>query len=263
MLAYRTGTAILYFILLFHTSISYAQGLISSHNIDDMLYQSHVKSLDEFIQRLNGKELHPLIIDNDSVKVRITRYTLFDRDLLKTINRTDSLPSIYEEFVDFLEMDTPEVSVENSNNWIEAKCRFMWKEAEKNLTLKMQLEEDSLKCWRWTLFDIDGLNQSGLLEDRDILRISPVEHEINFMELESLFQYDYTRMVGTRTTGAAIDRLSYFFGLIYSGVLKYDICRSVEFHCRQVPGYYFVVKELDRLESTNSGWLIVSLIKTN
>lgn len=246
-----------------YASMSFSQNLIINHNFDNQAYMAHIKSLDEFIQRMNGNEVHPLVEGDDSMKVRITRYTLFDRDLLNSANCSDSILSICEKFIDFLESDTINVSVENLNNWVEAKCRFIWENTEKELTLKMQLEVDSLRCWRWALVDIDGLHQSGLLDDTDILRISPVEHEINYMELESLFQYDYKKMVGTRKEGMTINQLSYFFGLIYSGLLKYDMCKSVEFHCRQVPGYYFVVKEMDRLASMNSGWLIVSLIETD
>jgi len=228
---------------------------------DGQLYKSHVKSLDEFIQRINGKELHPYLQDNDSLNVRKTRLALFDIDLLRNIEKADSIPSIYEEFVDCLERDSIAISLEDNKNWIEAKCLFKWDNLEKNLTLKMQLDKDSLGYWRWSIVDIGGLEECDLLNDKEILRISPVEHEMNYMELESLFKYEYTRMANTRLTGVPIDRLSYFYGLVFSGRLKYDICEKVEFHCQQVPNYYFVVSELDRLDTANSGWLITSLNK--
>lgn len=253
---------IILFFIYFLSRGTLSSQILLSHSLDNKLYMAHVKSLDEFIQRLNGKELHPLLIDSVSNKIRITRYALFDEEIQKNINWMDTISSVYKDFVYSIETDSTEISLDNSANWVEAKCRFIWKDAEKILTLKMQLEKDTLHYWRWTLFDVDGLDENGLLDDRDVLRISPVEHEINFMELRNLFFYDYTRMAGTRKTGVSIDRLSYFYGLVYSGLLKYDICQSVEFHCRQVPGYYFVTKEINRLNSKYSGWLIVSLTKT-
>lgn len=246
---------------LFGSSPLLAQTYISSMANDEQLYKSHVKSLDEFIQRINGKELHPYIQDEDSLKVRKTRLSLFDMDLLRNIEKVDSMPPIYEDFVDCLERDSIAISLEDKKNWIEAKCRFKWDNSDKNLTLKMQLDKDSLGYWRWSIVDIVGLEDCELLNDKEILRISPVEHEMNYIELESLFKYEYTRIANTRMTGVSVDRLSYFYGLVFSGRLKYDLCESVEFHCQQIPGYYFVVKELNRLESANSGWLIISLNK--
>ena len=226
---------------------------------DEQLYKSHVKSLDEFIQRINGKELHPFLQNEDSLNVRKTRLALFDMDLLRNFENVDSISSIFEDFVECLERDSIAISLEDKKNWIEAKCRFKWDNSDKDLTLKMQLDKDSLGYWRWSIVDIVGLEDCDLLNDKEILRISPVEHEMNYIELESLFKNEYTRIANTRMTGVLIDRLSYFYGLVFSGRLKFDICKNVEFHCQQVPDYYFVVKELDRLDSVNSGWLIISL----
>lgn len=257
---YHIHTFILLLCLL-GSDLLFAQPNISSMALDEQLYKSHVKSLDEFIQRINGKELHPYLQDNDSLNVRITRLALFDRDLLRNIEMVDSLPSIYEEFVDCLERESIAISLGDEKNWIEAKCRFRWDDAEKNITLKMHFDKDSLGYCRWSIADIIGLEECELLNDKDVLRISPVEHEMNYMELESLFKYEYSGMANTRKTGVSVDRLSYFYGLVFSERLKYEICKNVEFHCQQVPDYYFVVREVERLDSANSGWLIISLNK--
>lgn len=236
-----------------------AQLLLGSHEFEDQLYESHVKSLDEFIQRFNGLEINQFVSQNQINKVRATRFSLFNYELLKSIDRNDSVPSIYEKFVFDVEADSIKLAIENSHNWVEAKCDFSWKNAPKSLSLKLQLEEDDNHCWRWCIVGISGLKDSGLLDEEGILQISPVEHELNFIGLESLFLHDSMKFVKTRKIGASIDELSYFYGLVYSGLLKYNRCDSVEFHCNQIPGYSFVVKEINRLNSSNSGWLIVSL----
>lgn len=252
---------IIFIIIIFQFLPLAGQVILFSHDLDDKLYMAHVKSVDEFIQRLNAKELYPLLVDEDTNKVQTTRFTLFDISLLKDAEPEDSTFSLCKEFVEYLSSNPTEISLENPKNWIEAQCSFTWKDREKTLTLKLQLEEDSLHYWHWSIFDIDGLEQNGLLDIDDILRISPVEHEINFIGLQSIFQYDYTRLSGTRKQDLDIDRLSYFLGLVYSGQLKYNICKSVEFHCNQVPGYYFIAKEIKRPVSANSGWLITTLLR--
>lgn len=236
-----------------------AQRLLVSHEFDDQLYDSHVKSLDEFIQRFNGREINQLASQNQINKVRSTRFSLFNYELLKNVDRNDSVSSVYEKFIFDVEADSIEIAIENPLNWVETKCDFSWKNAPKSLSLKLQLEEDDNHCWRWCIVGVDGLKDSGLLDEEGILQISPVEHELNFIGLESLFLHDSMKFVKTRKIGTSIDELSYFYGLVYSGLLKYNRCDSVEFHCNQISGYSFVVKEINRLNSSNSGWLIVSL----
>ena len=238
-----------------------AQLLLGSHEIEDRLYDSHVKSLDEFIQRLNGREINQLASRNQTNKVRATRFSLFDYELMKDVDGKDSIPSIYEQFIFDIEADSIKIAIEDSHNWVEAKCEFSWKNALKSLSLKLQLEEDENHCWRWCIVGVDGLKESGLLDEDGVLQISPVEHELNFIGLESLFLHDSMRFVKTRKAEKSIDELSYFYGLVYSGLLKYNRCDSVEFHCMQIPGYYFIVKEINRLKSSNSGWLIESIKK--
>lgn len=236
-----------------------AQLMLDSHEFENQLYESHVKSLDEFIQRLNGKEINSFASQDSDNKIRTTRFSLFDYELLKNIDRNDTIPSIYEKFVNEVEVDSIIISIENPQNWVEAKCDFSWKNTPKSLSLKMQLEEDENHCWRWCVIGVDGLEESRMLDNDGKLQISPVEHELNFIGVESLFSYDYENFVGTRRTDKSIDQLSYFYGLVYSGLLNYKGCESVEFHCEQIPGYSFIVKEIHRLKSSNSGWLIVSL----
>ena len=43
--------------------------------------------------------------------------------------------------------------------------------------------------------------------------------------------------------------------------MKYVVCNNVRYHFVQVPGYIFVVDEVNRL-GNNSGYLINTLIKT-
>lgn len=240
-----------------------AQILLSSHEFEDQLYNAHVKSLDEFIQRFNGVELNPLVAHDNDNKVRATRYSLFDYELIKTADQNDSIPSIYENFIYDIEADSIMLSIEDSHNWVEASCEFNWNDTSKIVSLKLQLEEDDNHCWRWCIVGINGLEDSGLLDENGILQISPIEHELNFIGLASLFLHDSMKFVKTKKTGISIDKLSYFYGLVHSGSLKYNRCKGVELHCEQIPGYSFVVKEINRLKSSNSGWLIVSLKKNN
>lgn len=238
-----------------------AQVLIGTHEYEDMIYDCHVKSLDEFIQRINGQETYPLANDSDSTKVRATRFSLFDLGDNPSKSMADSIRSLYEHFVKVLESDSVEVSIEDNNNWVEAECEFLWHGMTKQLNLQLQLEADSSMCWRWAINGVSGLEESGLLKDRGRTQISPVDHELNFIGLKGIFENVGLNAPMTRVSNLNIDKLSYFYGLLCSGVLKYITCTSVSFHCKQIPGFYFVVRDINRLKSSNSGWLIVKLIK--
>ncbi len=258
---YKYKIIVVSIICLLVPNFAFSQILLGTHEFEDMLYNSHVKSLDEFIQRFNGLEISPILAKEDTNKVQKTRFLLFDYDLVKDVERNDSIPSIFEKFVYDVCADSIAISIEDPHNWIEAICEFKWNNSVKTLTLKMQLEESDDHCWRWAIIDVGGLKESGLLEDEGVLQISPVEHEINYIGLESLFLHEYSKITTTKKTGESINQLSFFYGLVYSGVLKYVGCKGVEFHCGQIPGYFFIVREVNRMNSTNSGWLIKSLSK--
>ena len=243
------------------TNSAWAQVLIGSHEYEDKIYDCHVKSLDEFIQRINGREIYPLANVSDSNIVRTTRFSLFDMGDNPYKSMPDSIRSIYEQFVDVLESDSVEVSIEDNNNWVEAECEFTWHGVTKQLNLQLQLEADSAKCWRWAIIGITGLGESGLLKEKGIIQISPVDHELNFMGLKGIFDNVGLNAPMTRKSNLNIDKLSFFYGLLCSGMLKYIKCNSVSFHCKQIPGFYFVVRDINRLKSSNSGWLIVKLIQ--
>ena len=84
-----TITLCIVFILNFN--VVSGQILIGSHELDDMFYDAHVKSLDEFIQRFNGRELSPLVKNNDANRIRTNRLLLFDSELTKDIKLFVSL----------------------------------------------------------------------------------------------------------------------------------------------------------------------------
>lgn len=249
--------------LLFGSFHATGQASMFFGSLDAFFYECHVKSLDEFIQRFNGHELYPLIENDSSNIIQTTRASLFDYDLIKDLSVADSVPSLYEQFIVSLGNDTTMISIESPENWIEVLCEFNWKAASVTLPLMMQLEEDADHNWRWAIIGVRGVEEQGLLGDGNVVQISPVEHELNFMGLSDIFSNNTSRISSTRKSGIVLDTLSYFYGLLASGKLKYIGCNGVEFHCNQVPGYSFTVKEINRLKSTNSGWLINSLSKTS
>lgn len=241
----------------------YSEVIISPSNQDEIIFKAQVKSLDEFIQRINGKETN-LIFDNlsDSLKIRNTRFALIDFELIKNIQPNDSLPSIYEEFVNLIQNDsTIDFKLYDPRNYIEIICQFSMDKKLLDLNLKLRLEEDDKHNWRWGIFDVDGLGRNGLIDTCDILPISPVDHEFRFIGMGGVFNNQQKRIAATKSSEKRFDNLSFFYGLIYSGMLKYEKCADVAFICNQVPGFSFVVKDINRGKNPLSGWMIIDLTK--
>ena len=55
-----------------------------------------------------------------------------------------------------------------------------------------------------------------------------------------------------------IDPTTAFLTLIYNGQLNIDYVEDLEFFFYQVPDYVFSIKEFNRNDSKNDGWLINS-----
>ena len=78
-------TIALCIVFILNFNVVSGQILIGSHELEDFFYDAHVKSLDEFIQRFNGREFSPIVQINDTNRIRTNRLLLFDSDIMKDI----------------------------------------------------------------------------------------------------------------------------------------------------------------------------------
>ncbi len=231
--------------------------------IPDKVFYSQVHSLEHFIERINGDDIFPLVADSDSDKVRTTRFSLFDMDLLSDANTRDSILAMQVEFVDSLSASDVRVSMSDPQSWIEAYCVFVVNGQEVNLRLKMTLEEYGDGYWRWALSDLFD-DENKLVTDIDHpLPINPLQHEFYFMSLDHFFEAYKEHLANSKSKNKRLDLLSYFLGMAASGKIKFDYCDRIVFHTLQVPGWELQAEQIDRIESSNSGWLITSISKTD
>jgi hypothetical protein len=224
---------------------------------------SHVKSLEQFIDRINGAELYPLVSNDDTDKIRTTRFSLFDISLLDNSARRDSILCKEKDFVDAIEKWNGKIDLSDEQSWIEVFSTAIYDSKRLNLTLKMTMEEFKPGYWRWAIADVKGLGNSIIRGSKDPLPICPIDHEFYFMNMSHFFDVNRKHICRTISSKVSVDHLSFFMGLVQGGALRYDECERIVFHTRQVPGWEICVEEVNRIESSNSGWLITDLFKTD
>lgn len=219
----------------------------------DLSFQASVKSIDEFMARFNGQEHHLL---NDASQSGRRQDLLRLYDALDTTNLVNKLA-----MVDTILQRNTMLSYNSKMWYAEASCKMTYHKRDVTLSLMFRTEQTPDKLDHWALVGADGLTASGVVDVSQWLRISPTDHEVNFMSLESMINIDKNRrhFAGYRSRDIDIDQLSAFIALVQSGDLVFDYCQGVKYHFLNVPNFIFIVENYFR-ENTNSGWLISDVI---
>lgn len=244
-------------------SCTYSHGQKLGSPFNEQVLSAHVHSLEEFISRINGENVYPLASENDSDKVQTTRFSLFDIDLIKQAEDREMMLAHEKEFVDALKASGVKISMASPQSWI--ACNFVteYEGRECNLLLDMTMEEFKPGYWRWAISDVHGLETAGLLGKATVLPIDPIDHELGFMTMEHFVETFHDEIVHSKSSRKEIDNLSFFLGLAMSGKLKFKYCPRIVFHSVQVPGWEMCVERINRIESSNSGWLITDFKRIN
>lgn len=239
----------------------YGEKLGSPFN--ERVLSAHVHTLEEFISRINGENVYPLASENDSNKVQTTRFSLFDIDLIKQAEDREMVLTHEKEFVDALEASGVKISMASPQSWI--TCNFVteYEGRECHLQLDMTMEEFKPGYWRWAISDVHGLEPAGLLGKTTVLPIDPIDPELGFMTMEHFVETFHDEIVHSKSSRKEIDNLSFFLGLATSGKLKFKYCPRIVFHSLQIPGWEMCAERINRIESSNSGWLITDFKRIN
>lgn len=242
---------------------TYSHGQKLGRQFNERVLSAHVHSLEEFISRINGENVYPLASENDSNKVQTTRFSLFDIDLIKQAEDKEMVLAHEKEFVDALEASGVKISMASPQSWI--TCNFIteYEGRECHLQLDMTMEEFKPGYWRWAISDVHGLETAGLLGKTTVLPIDPIDHELEFMTMEHFVETFHDEIVNSKSSRKEIDNLSFFLGLATSGKLKFKYCPRIVFHSLQVPEWEMHVERINRIESSNSGWLITDFKRIN
>lgn len=239
------------FCLLFFVS-----AIVSAQQLDmswQREFTEHVKSMDEFMKRFNGEEAYPgLDVEDESFR-KLNLFSLLDH------NMQQNLKSQAQSFVNDIIASATKLNYADTLWYAEAKCDITYKGVSKNITLFLRTERIKDNRFRWVFCGADGIN-GNLIDVKSKSAISPVEHEIHFMELQSIFKHDRQHVFGYRQNDYKVDQLSVFLALVYAGQINFVSVSETKFHFFNVPDYRFVVEEIGR-RGSNAGWLITSFEK--
>lgn len=213
-------------------------------------FTEHVKSIDEFMKRFNGEEAYPGLDKSDENFRKLNMFSLLDHQM-KQEQKQKALG-----FVDDILSSDIKLSYADTLWYAEARCDISYKGKAKNVTLFLRTERIKNNQFRWVFCGADGIN-GNLIDVDSKSAISPVEHEIHFMELQSIFKNDKQHVFGYRQHGYKIDQLSVLLALIHAGQISFTSVSEMKFHFFNVPNYHFVVEEVGR-RGSNAGWLITT-----
>jgi hypothetical protein len=213
-------------------------------------FTEHVKSIDEFMKRFNGEEAYPGLNRSDDNFRKINLFSLLDHQM------KNELKSQALDFVEHILSSNVRLGYADTLWYAEVKCNIIYKGNTKNVTLFLRPERIKDNRFRWVFCGADGIN-GNLIDLNSKSAISPVEHEIHFMELQSIFKNDKLHVFGYRQNDYKIDQLSVFLTLMYAGQINFTSVTETKFHFFNVPDYRFVVEEIGR-RGSNAGWLITS-----
>ncbi|MEM6844451.1 MAG: hypothetical protein AAF944_20280 [Bacteroidota bacterium] len=254
-------------LLVFLTQASFAQDILFPYQ-ENFAWQ--VKQIDEFMDRFNNSDYTPIRrylrkeYDMDEVSRLDLVRSLFNMEkqdwnqaqvvqFLSQVN--DSLPPPYLDFYDqdwFAELD--------------CAGKYQNQPVDFTLTLSLQVDEHT-KASRWI---INGVNGDFLPNDTTNLAfgvdstydasktLNPASFGTDFMALVDALKD--TANLESYVVPQNIDRpMVAFLNQLYQRELIFKQVNHITYHFLQIDDWIFQVQDFHR-ESTNSGWLINSLI---
>ena len=237
----------------------YYAGAAFSQGCNDLTlnerFGNQVKSLNEFLERLNGDEYSPAI-KTHSENLRLNNLAML-MDFQMPHKDTPDFRGKATKFFHAIEGMTRPLQDNDSLLFAVAECTVKYKEQEKAITLTLQKEIDKQQRSRWALVGVDGLHGEGIIDTCKVRGISPVDHEIHFIELLDAFKYHAQDAMAYRKANVKIDQLSVFLTLIQTGQAKLLSVDGLTYHVLSVPNFIFTINEFAR-KTENSGWLISS-----
>lgn len=216
---------------------------------------SYVKSLDEFMHRFNGEELHPGIASADDVDVRKKSIlTLFDWQGFSDRDTIKAAAAV--EFADAVQKSGATIGFTSPLMYAEAECLFKFKNKEIQLSLILKYENIRDDYYRWAIVGANGLEFEGLIDTARDGYINPVQSDLHFSDLQMAFP----KLDRYLSKDGRVDQLSFIMGMATSGMLEFKVCQNVRYHFLDISGYIFTVGLHARLDN-NAGWLIDNVMR--
>lgn len=223
--------------------------------------QKATKQVGQFFHRFNAEENpkgeriyegDPLFRNSDIRK----RYLemLISTNIEKTI-KNDFISDVTKKFPFFIDFHKP--------GWFaEVKASFDLDEKKEliNLFLSIQHELIGSKWVITNIFSSSFYNYLTIDTNSWNKFIHPMSHELDFMNLNKIFQEDNITPYLKRDFQP--DYLTIMAYEHKKGNLKFQSIENVKFHFLQVPDWYFEINNLNP-EKGHSGWMITRLMRMN
>ena len=227
--------------------------------LNDDLYKTRVKLVDEFFGRFNGKEFRP-DIKADSKDAKLNNVlVLFNAKMFKSME--DSAFVEAKAFAEKVIKDSITLHYQDSVWIAKAVCHGKLKGKTVDFTLYLNVENRRGKMYKWVIAKAEGnvFNLTPSLQKESIM-LMPDDHETNFMSLRRITTEKDDYILNYKQKNYALDQTAVFYAYVYAGLLDIEYVKPLEFIFLQVPGYRFTISHFER-ENYNAGWLINSLDK--
>ncbi|MBQ8713423.1 MAG: hypothetical protein IJ551_11495 [Prevotella sp.] len=219
-------------------------------------FEAHVKSIDEFMARFNGTEAFPGLNKEAPDFMLRNLASLFDQKGMSTTQKQQGL-----KFIQTVTDSQIKLTYADSGWYAMARCDIKFKGRQTHVMLVLHPEKIKAEHYRWVFCGADSI-VGNLIDANKKSSISPVEHEIHFMELQSIFRHNSQNIFSYRETSYHIDQLTAFLALVQAGSIEFEQVSDLRFVFTQVPDYVFTVEERGR-KGTNAGWLISDVKQKN
>ena len=236
-----------------------AEAQVVGRLVDDELYDTRVKLVDEFFERFNGKTYRPDIMpETEDAELR-NLLVLFNASMFTSFE--DSAFAEAKLFARKVLRDSIRINYRDTTWVAKATCHGRLKGKEVEFVLYLNVEHRRDRYYKWVIAKAEGdvFRLSPSMEKETIM-LMPDDHETNFMSLKRITTEKDDYILNYKGRGFEVDETSVFYSLVYSGLLDIEYVRNLEFVFFQVPGYKFTVSHFER-DNFNAGWLISALEK--
>lgn len=225
----------------------------------DKDFAAQVKSIDEFIQRFNGEEMHPELKDGNRT---LNLVALFDYKMNHEGLPDSTFKKKVMNFVKHVEESGAKIKLTDDEFFAEANITANILGKSTSIALILQSQTYNKDRVRWAIVGVHGLTEAGIIDAEHFYGISPVEHETHFMSIYDIFAHNAPEIWGYRGKDTKIDELSVFLTIAKMGEVRINSVNKLTMHCLEIPNYVFTINEEGR-RGRNSGWLISSFTKIN
>lgn len=210
-------------------------------------YKFRVKQISEFMERFNGKL--SIVEKSDANWRKKNLILLFDRDTYM------KNPKGAELLVSKIIADSLTINY-NDTTWLaEAECNATLNGKDTKITLYLAVERIKGDMYKWVIKGANG-NLLQLKPDKvnGGLKISPVDNELNFMQLSHITSVEARNIINYKSNDTKIDPLQVFYTLVYEKKLTIKNVQRLKYHFN-LKNLSFIVTFFER-DNMNAGWLI-------